>query len=327
MSRHKYTNLICIIIVAFAVILTAVIMIWKGNQGSQDNKKTMPYESKLYNTESVHNIDIKIKQSDWDSIQKNASKKEYQQCDVVIDGKTFKNAAIRAKGNSSLSSVARQGLERYSFKIEFDHYNDGSTCWGLDKLSLNNIIQDKTYMKDYLSYTLMREMGADAPLCSYIFVKVNGEDFGLYLAVEGIEESFAQRNYGTNYGNLYKPETSDGIGNMGNRDNNNFNPGQGMPGNNKFNKRQDLDQNSNLNNNNSQSNNKQSNNNESNNENNNQDNQNPNNFQANNINNNNQGFGNNRGFGGMSNASDVALKYTDDEISSYTWRRYRSRGY
>ena len=32
--------------------------------------------------------------------------------------------------------------ERYSFKVEFDHYNSSLTYHGLDKLSLNNLIQD-----------------------------------------------------------------------------------------------------------------------------------------------------------------------------------------
>ena len=33
----------------------------------------------------------------------------------------------------------------------------------LDKLSLNNLIQDITYIKDYLTYQLMAEFGVNAP--------------------------------------------------------------------------------------------------------------------------------------------------------------------
>ncbi|MFR3786035.1 MAG: CotH kinase family protein [Agathobaculum desmolans] len=57
--------------------------------------------------------------------------------------------------------------ERYSFKVEFDHYDSSITYHGLDKLSLNNLIQDSTMMKDYLTYTMMDEFGAAAPLCSH----------------------------------------------------------------------------------------------------------------------------------------------------------------
>lgn len=71
-------------------------------------------------------------------------------------------------------------------------------------------------MKDYLVYTMMNEFGANAPLCSFVYITVNGEDFWLYPAVEGIEDSFLQRNYGVDYGELYKPDSLSFGGGRGN---------------------------------------------------------------------------------------------------------------
>lgn len=71
-------------------------------------------------------------------------------------------------------------------------------------------------MKDYLVYQMMNEFGAAAPLCSYVYITVNGEDWGLYLAVEAVEESFLQRNYGNDYGELYKPDSMNMGGGRGN---------------------------------------------------------------------------------------------------------------
>ena len=85
--------------------------------------------------------------------------------------------------------------------MEFDHYDSSKTYYGLDKLNLNNLIQDNTMMKDYLVYRLMGDFGVAAPLCSYVYLTVNGEDWGLYLAVEGVEEAFLRRNYGSATGN------------------------------------------------------------------------------------------------------------------------------
>ena len=123
---------------------------------------------------------------------------------MVIDGESYKNVAIRAKGNTSLSSVRQLGSQRYSFKIEFDHYDSGKTYHGLDKLCLNNLIQDNTMMKDYLVYRLMGNFGVASPLCSYVYITVNGEDWRLYLAVEAVEDAFLERNYGKEAGELYK---------------------------------------------------------------------------------------------------------------------------
>ena len=71
-------------------------------------------------------------------------------------------------------------------------------------------------MKDYLTYTMMNEFGAAAPLCSFVYITVNGDDWGLYLAVEGVEDSFLERNYGSDYGELYKPDSLSFGGGRGN---------------------------------------------------------------------------------------------------------------
>ncbi len=88
--------------------------------------------------------------------------------------------------------------------------------YGLDKLSLNNLIQDATMMKDYLTYTMMQSFGVSSSLCSFVYITVNGEDWGLYLAVEGVEEAFLERNYGADYGELYKPDSMSFGGGRGN---------------------------------------------------------------------------------------------------------------
>ena len=74
-------------------------------------------------------------------------------------------------------------------------------------------------MKDYLVYQMMADMGVASPLCSYVYITVNGQDWGLYLAVEGVEESFLQRNYGKDYGELYKPDSMSMGGGRGNGEN------------------------------------------------------------------------------------------------------------
>ena len=87
---------------------------------------------------------------------------------------------------------------------------------GLDKLCLNNLIQDATYLKDYIAYTLMNKMGVKAPLCAFAWIQVNGGDWGLYLMVEGIEDSFLARNGVKSTADLYKPDSMSFGGGRGN---------------------------------------------------------------------------------------------------------------
>ena len=213
MSTHKHIDTICLVAALLALVLCAVFMNGEA-LGIQAASKVMGYEDRLFDTSKVHTIDIII--DDWDAFLETARSEEYSVCSVVIDGETVSNVGIRGKGNTSLSNVASMDSDRYSFKIEFDQYDSTKTYHGLDKLSLNNIIQDNTYMKDYLSYQMMGEFGVPAPLCSYAYITVNGEDWGLYLAVEAVEESFLQRNYSINYGDLYKPDSMNMGGGRGN---------------------------------------------------------------------------------------------------------------
>ena len=204
-----------ICIAAIIVAMLICILFMNGEAlGLQASAKVMGYENRLFDNTKVHTIDIVI--DDWDSFLSTAQSEEYAVCSVVIDAEPIKNVGIRGKGNTSLSNVASMNSDRYSFKIEFDQYDSTKSYYGLDKLSLNNLIQDNTMMKDFLTYTMMAEFGVDAPLCSFVYITVNGEDWGLYLAVEGVEEAFLQRNYGSNYGDLYKPDSMNMGGGRGN---------------------------------------------------------------------------------------------------------------
>lgn len=226
MSTHKNFDRICCIVLAVTIVITVLFMCGE-KIGITSTARAMGYETKLFDTSKVHTINIVI--DDWDSFLETCTNEEYTSCAVVIDNEAYKNVAIRAKGNTSLTQVKSYGNNRYSFKIEFDHYDSTKSYHGLDKLCLNNIIQDNTYMKDYLCYRMMSEFGVDSPLCSYVYITVNGEDWGLYLAVEGIEDSFLQRNYGNDVGELYKPDSQSmggGRGNGGNFKMSEFNAGQ-----------------------------------------------------------------------------------------------------
>lgn len=211
MLRNKRIDRICSLALVVMLLLTFALM---GAADFIPAGHAMGYEDRLFDQSRVHTLDIVI--DGWDEFLETCTSEEYSPCTLVVDGENQGIVGIRAKGNTSLSSVAAYGNNRYSFKIEFDHYQTGRSYHGLDKLSLNNLIQDKTLMKDYLAYTLMNVMGVASPLCSYVQINVNGEYWGLYLAVEGVEDSFLSRNYGSSAGKLYKPDSMSFGGGRGN---------------------------------------------------------------------------------------------------------------
>ncbi len=213
MSARKNIDKLCALVTA-ATLLLALLFCNGKALGIGTAARAIGYESRIFDRSRVHTVDIVT--DDWEGFLETCEREEYAPCTVIIDGEAFKNVGIRGKGNTSLRSVSSLGSSRYSFKLEFDQYDGAGSYHGLDKLCLNNLIQDNTFMKDYLAYTLMDRFGVSSPLCSYAYLTVNGEDWGLYLAVEGVEESFLQRNYGSGYGDLYKPDSMSLGGGRGN---------------------------------------------------------------------------------------------------------------
>lgn len=214
MVTNKYITKIISALMALAVILCLATSAFSKQLQAVygNNAVTMEYETELFDTDQVMDIDILMDEDDWNDMLENAISEEYYSCDVVVNGKKFYFVGIRPKGNTSLSSIASDpDTDRYSFKLEFDHYIEGQTCYGLDKLILNNNYADATNMKEAVVYDMYQYLDVDASLYNYAKICVNGDYRGVYLALEAVEDSFMLRNYGTEDGNLYKPESM-GVG-------------------------------------------------------------------------------------------------------------------
>ena len=212
MIRTKQTEMLSMICILLAAVFS-IIMFCQPVQELRtpaDQLKAQlsdDYSTLLFDDSYVHEINILISDLNWDYLTSHAVDEQYVRCDAEIDGELIKNVAIRPKGNSSLSAVSNNGDTHFSFKMEFDKYDKLQTYHGLDKLSLGNLGQDPSCMKDFIAYHMMNEMDVPAPLSSYTLVKLNGEEFGLYLAAEAVEDSFCYRNYGSDFGTLYKPDS------------------------------------------------------------------------------------------------------------------------
>ena len=210
MLSSKYISKITIILISVVLVLCVLAMTFYDKLLPVVNTSgySMEYQDKLFDTSEVLDIDIVMDDAKWNEMLQNAQQEQYYECDVVINGTTFKQVGIRPKGNTSLSSIASDpDNNRYSFKLEFDQFVDGQTCFGLDKLILNNSYADTTNMKEAIIYDMFQFLDTDASLYNYAKISVNNEYWGVYLALEAVENSFMLRNYGMEKGYLYKPDS------------------------------------------------------------------------------------------------------------------------
>lgn len=205
MIKSRVVYLCMATLLLLFIVMVAII----PNIDIQTTNAAFSYEELVFNQSKVTTIDIEISEEDWQSMLENAVAEEYKEATVTVNGKRMEHVAIRTKGNLTLNSVVNSDSDRYSFKIDFDYYDNEQSLYGLTKLNLNNNYSDTTLMREYISYEIMEEMGLPTPAHSYMYITVNGQDQGLYLGVEQVDETFLANNFGSNDGFLYKP---DGVG-------------------------------------------------------------------------------------------------------------------
>ena len=97
------------------------------------------------------------------------------------------------------------------FRIDFNLYDEGDseekTFFGLKKLNLNNGALDPSLIREKLFMDFVSNY-VPAPRSVFTRLYVNNQYYGLYLAMEHIDKTFAKSRFGPNEkGNRYKVES------------------------------------------------------------------------------------------------------------------------
>lgn len=109
---------------------------------------------------------------------------------------------VRLKGNYGSFRTLDQ---KAAFLLNFDRYVEDQLLFGLEKLAVNNMVQDPSMQREQLGYTLFRAGDVPAPRSGHATVSVNGELYGLYATVEAADnEAFLEHWFGGNAGSLYE---------------------------------------------------------------------------------------------------------------------------
>jgi hypothetical protein len=98
------------------------------------------------------------------------------------DGVTFGpiTVGLRLKGSTSFRTLDGKA----AFKLKFNEFVKGQKFLGLKKLTLNNMVQDATMVREVLSYEAFRAVGLPSWRTGYTWVRVNGDAYGVYLNIE-----------------------------------------------------------------------------------------------------------------------------------------------
>lgn len=204
-SFKKIISIGVLLVGGFVVATMSLIKLQAAPSTTSNTQQEVDYEQ-FFEKDKIIDIHVEIDEKDWESILADPLAEEYKSATVTVDGVKVENVGFRTKGNLTLKSVANTDSDRYSFRIKLDKYVKGQSLLGLDEFVVNNMYSDPSYMREYLSYEALREIGADVPLTSFANIYINGELYGFYLCVEAIDDSFIERNFDNADGSLYKQE-------------------------------------------------------------------------------------------------------------------------
>ena len=123
---------------------------------------------------------------------------------VTIDGERLQRVGVRKKGFFGSLRVSHPSL-----KIRFNEYVERQHVSGLRRLTLNNDLQDPSHIKQCLAYRFFSDAGVATPMCGFARVNVNGEDMGIYTALETYDRHMLARNFPDGSGKLYEGQLSD----------------------------------------------------------------------------------------------------------------------
>jgi hypothetical protein len=121
---------------------------------------------------------------------------------TVREGATvYTNVALHLKG--SAGSFRPIDSDKPALTLNFDKFADGQRFHGLQKIHLNNSVQDASYISEPICRELFLKAGVPTPRASHAVIELNGAPPRLYVLVEGWNKQFLKRHFKNAKGNLY----------------------------------------------------------------------------------------------------------------------------
>jgi hypothetical protein len=113
---------------------------------------------------------------------------------------------IRLKGQSSWRhSVELDDPPKMQFVVAFNEVDRAGRFHGVRKIELDMPRSDRTFLKQRLALSYMREAGVPAQCANNARLYINGEYYGLYTNLERLDKEFLKRSFpGEGDGDLWK---------------------------------------------------------------------------------------------------------------------------
>ena len=147
----------------------------------------------------IPQLRIELKESQAKKLREDA--RHYVKCKLIENGETtYTDVAIKLKG---AAGSFRELDDKPAFTLNMNKHVKDQTFHAIDKLHLNNSVQDESYLCEWLCSDLSRDAKVPTPRTTHARVWLNDRDLGLYVLKEGFDQTFLKRHFAGRTGNLY----------------------------------------------------------------------------------------------------------------------------
>ncbi len=156
----------------------------------------------------IRDVNLTFSQTNyWQLLQMNYASETEIPASMTVDGVTYENVGVRFRGNTSY--VQTGSSQKKSFAISLDFVDPEQNVMGYNSLKFNNAHQDPTFMREVL-YNRMARRHTPIAKGNYIHLYINGEDWGLYPNIQGIDKVFLEEWWTSNDGARFRANPNDG---------------------------------------------------------------------------------------------------------------------
>jgi spore coat protein CotH len=153
---------------------------------------------------NVLHIQIQISQAGMNQLRHagwgNNSERPVVLATVTEGGVVYTNVTLHLKG---AAGSFRPVDDNPCFTLNFDKAAPEQSFHGLHKLSLNNSVQDRSFLTEKICRELFDAAGVPVPRAGHAVVQLNGRNLGLHVLTEGFGKHFLKRYFKNTKGNLY----------------------------------------------------------------------------------------------------------------------------
>ncbi len=180
------------------LLLLIIVTVLPGSPSRIEPSDKFKNSEAFFNKPQVATLKIDITGTNLAALRQD--NRRYVRGTISENGATYEDVAIHLKG---AAGSFRQIDDFPALTLNFDKFNERQKFHGMDKIHLNNSVQDPTFMTEIICGELFRAAGVPATLGTHARVLLNGRDLGLYVLKEGFDKEFLHEFFPNPRGNLY----------------------------------------------------------------------------------------------------------------------------